>query len=199
MSQTPASPRTPWSWVPTGYFAEGLPYVMITWVAATMFKNLGHSDTEITFWVGNLTVVWSLKPLWAAFLDMFKTKKWIVLAMEFFIAALLGLVAFSLSLPAYFHVSIAVLLLMAFSSATQDICMDGIYITTLEKKLQARFVGIQGLFWNIGRLFSMSAIVFVASYFGEGERSSWTMAWCVAAAVMTTLGATICSSCRRAR
>lgn len=188
MSQTPASPRTPWSWVPTGYFAEGLPYVMITWVAATMFKNLGHSDTEITFWVGNLTVVWSLKPLWAAFLDMFKTKKWVVLAMEFFIATLLGLVAFSLSLPVYFHVSIAILLLMAFSSATQDICMDGIYITTLDKTRQARFVGIQSLFWNIGRLFSMSAIVFVASYFGEGERSSWTMAWCVAAGVMTALG-----------
>jgi len=62
MSQNTASTRSPWSWVPTGYFAEGLPYVMITWVAATMFKNLGHSDTEITFWVGNLTLVWSLKP-----------------------------------------------------------------------------------------------------------------------------------------
>lgn len=160
---------------------------MITWVAATMFKNLGHSDTEITFWVGNLTLVWSLKPLWAAFLDMFKTKKWIVLAMEVLIAVLLGLVAFSLSLPAYFHISIAVLLLMAFASATQDICMDGIYITTLDKTAQAKFVGIQGLFWNIGRLFSMSAIVFVASYFGEGQNSSWMAAWCVAAAVMSAL------------
>jgi PAT family beta-lactamase induction signal transducer AmpG len=187
MNQNTASIRSPWSWVPSGYFAEGLPYVMITWVAATMFKNLGHSDTEITFWVGNLTLVWSLKPLWAAFLDMFKTKKWIVLAMEFSIAGLLGVVAFSLSLPPYFHVSIAVLLLMAFASATHDICMDGVYITTLDKKSQAKFVGIQGLFWNIGKLFSMSAIVFVAAYFGEGKTSSWTLAWCAAAAIMSAL------------
>jgi PAT family beta-lactamase induction signal transducer AmpG len=187
MSQNTASTRSPWSWVPTGYFAEGLPYVMITWVAATMFKNLGHSDTEITFWVGNLTLVWSLKPLWAAFLDMFKTKKWIVLVMEVLIAGLLGLVAFTLSLPAYFHISIAVLLLMAFASATQDICMDGIYITTLDKKMQAKYVGFLGLFWNIGRLFSMSVIVFVASYFGEGQTSSWAIAWCVAAGVMSAL------------
>jgi PAT family beta-lactamase induction signal transducer AmpG len=187
MSQNTTTRPSPWTWVPTGYFAEGLPYIMITWVAGTMFKNLGHTDTEITFWVGNLTLVWSLKPLWAAFLDMFKTKKWIVLAMEFLIAALLGLVAFSLSLPAYFHVSIAVLLLMAFASATHDICMDGVYITSLDQKRQARFVGIQSLCWNIGKIFSMSAIVYVAVYFGDGDTSNWTLAWCVAAAVVSAL------------
>ena len=92
MSQSTNTTRNPWSWVPSGYFAEGIPYVMITWVAATMFKDLGHSDTEITFWVGNITLMWSLKPLWAAFLDMFKTKKWIVLVMEFGMVSLMALV-----------------------------------------------------------------------------------------------------------
>ena len=187
MSHSTIRARNPWSWVPSGYFAEGIPYVMITWVAATMFKDLGHSDTEITFWVGNITLMWSLKPLWAVFLDMFKTKKWIVLAMEFGMVGLLVLVGFCLPMSSYFLISIGVLWMMAFASATQDICMDGIYITSLNKKEQAKYVGIQGVFWNVGRIFSMAFIVYIASYFGQGETSSWTIAWCVAAAVMSAL------------
>ena len=187
MSHSTIRARNPWSWVPSGYFAEGIPYVMITWVASTMFKDLGHSDTEITFWVGNITLMWSLKPLWAVFLDMFKTKKWIVLAMEFGMVGLLVLVGFCLPMSSYFLISIGVLWMMAFASATQDICMDGIYITSLNKKEQAKYVGIQGVFWNVGRIFSMAFIVYIASYFGQGETSSWTIAWCVAAAVMSAL------------
>ena len=187
MSQSTIRTRNPWSWVPSGYFAEGIPYVMITWVAATMFKDLGHSDTEITFWVGNITLMWSLKPLWAVFLDMFKTKKWIVLAMEIGMVGLLVLVGFCLPMSSYFLISIGVLWMMAFASATQDICMDGIYITSLNKKEQAKYVGIQGVFWNVGRIFSMAFVVYIASYFGQGETSSWTIAWCVAAAVMSAL------------
>ena len=115
---------------------------MITWVAATMFKYLGHDNTEITLWVGNITLVWSLKPFWAAFLEMFKSKKWIVLAMEFLIMALLGAVVLCLKLPSYFTLSIGVLWIMAFASATHDICMDGTYITTLNKEEQAELVGV---------------------------------------------------------
>jgi len=156
MSQTPsiAKTRNPLSWVPTAYFAEGIPYVMVTWVAATMFKDLGHTDGQITFWVGNIT---------------------------------LAGVGFALPIPSYFLVSIGVLWILAFSSATQDICVDGVYITSLDKKNQARFIGIQGVFWNIGRIFSMAIVVYVASWFGQGEKSSWTIAWCFAAAVMAGL------------
>ncbi|MDQ8195504.1 MFS transporter [Coraliomargarita sp. SDUM461004] len=187
MSQHTASTRSPWSWVPTGYFAEGLPYVMITWVAATMFKYLGHDNTDITLWVGNITLVWSLKPLWAAFLEMFKTKKWIVMTMEFSLVGLLAALAFCLQLPSYFTVSIGILWLMAFASATHDICMDGTYLTSLDKTSQAKFVGIQGMFWNVGRFFSSTVILLVAAYFGQAEPSSWTIAWMVAAAVMAAL------------
>jgi len=187
MSQSAVPARSPWSWVPTGYFAEGMPFVMITYVSATMFKDLGHTDTEITFWMGSLTLMWSLKPLWAAVLDMFKTKKWFVLAMEFSMVLLLAVLAFSLALPSYFLVSIGVLWIMAFTSASHDICMDGIYLTSLEKKQQAEFAGIQGVFWNMGRIFCMSAIIYIAGYFGEGEQGSWSIAWCVAAAVMSAL------------
>jgi PAT family beta-lactamase induction signal transducer AmpG len=187
MSQSTISTRSPWSWVPTGYFAEGMPFIMVTWVSATMFKDLGHSDTEITIWMGSLTLMWSLKPLWAAVLDMFKTKKWFVIAMEFSMAVLLAVLAFSLALPNYFLVSIGVLWIMAFASASHDICMDGIYLTYLAKQQQAKFAGIQGVFWNMGKIFCMSAIIYIAGYFGEGEQGSWGIAWCVAAALMSVL------------
>jgi PAT family beta-lactamase induction signal transducer AmpG len=187
MSQNTASSRSPWSWVPTGYFAEGMPFIMITYVSATMFKDLGHSDTEITLWMGSLTLMWSLKPLWAAVLDMFKTKKWFVLTMEFSMAALLAILAFSLALPSHLLVSIGVLWVMAFASASHDICMDGIYLTSLTKKEQAKFAGIQGACWNMGKIFCMSAIIYIAGHFGEGAQGSWSVAWCVAAAVMSAL------------
>jgi len=187
MSPATTNVRSPWFWVPTGYFAEGIPYVMITWVAATMFKNLGHDNTDITLWIGNITLVWSLKPLWAAFLEMFKTKKWIVLAMELSMVVLLGALAFCLQLPGYFTVSIGVLWIMAFASATHDICMDGTYITTLDKTGQAKFVGLQGMFWNVGRFFSSTFILLVAAYFGEKDTTSWTIAWACAAGVMAAL------------
>ena len=187
MNKYASKGRNPWSWVPTGYFAEGMPYVMITWVAATMFKYLGHDNTEITLWVGNITLVWSLKPFWAAFLEMFKSKKWIVLAMEFLITVLLAAMALCLNLPAYFTLSIGVLWIMAFASATHDICMDGTYITTLDYVKQAELVGIQGVFWNIGRFFSSTIILLVAAYFGQSETSSWMIAWVLAAVVMSAL------------
>lgn len=187
MSQTTAKPRNPWSWVPTGYFAEGLPYVMITWLSATMFKSLGYDNTVITLWIGNITLMWSLKPFWAAFLEMFKSKKWIVLAMEFSVVGLLAALALCLQLPGSFTISVGILWIMAFASATHDICMDGTYITTLDKKSQAKFVGIQGMFWNVGRFFASTFIVLVAAYYGESDPSSWTIAWSVAAGVMALL------------
>lgn len=187
MSQANTPARNPWSWVPTGYFAEGMPYVLITWVAATMFKSLDYDNTVITLWVGNITLMWSLKPFWAAFLEMFKSKKWIVLAMEFTTVGLLAALALCLQLPSSFTISVGILWIMAFASATHDICMDGTYITTLDKTEQAKFVGIQGMFWNAGKFFCTTFIVLVAAYLGDKEHTSWTIAWAVAAAVMAVL------------
>src|SRR5215467_11899026 len=76
-------------WVPTSYLAEGIPFAMAVWVTGTMFSNLGHSDTETALVTGSITIAWSLKPFWAQFLDMFRTKKFFVLAMEVLMAALL--------------------------------------------------------------------------------------------------------------
>ncbi|MFG6457504.1 MFS transporter [Roseateles sp. BYS96W] len=177
MSITATRIRNPWAWVPSSYLSEGIPFALIIWVAGTMLKDLGHSDGEITLATASIGIAWSLKPLWAAFLDMFKTKKFFVLWMEVVMAALLCAIAVSLPLPNYFQITIAVLWVMAFCSATQDICVDGIYITSLDEKGQARYIGVQGVFWNVGRLFGTALIVWVAGSLKEDHHLSTTAAW----------------------
>jgi len=175
---SPAAPvRNPWLWVPSSYLGEGIPFAMVIWVAGTMFKDLGHTDGQITLATASIGIAWSLKPLWAAFLDMYRTKKFFVLLMEVFMALLLAGIAACLPLPNYFQITIAVLWVMAFASATQDICVDGIYITSLDEKRQAAFIGVQGVFWNVGRLFGTAVVVWFAGSLKEDHGMSATAAW----------------------
>lgn len=183
--------RNPLGWVPSSYLAEGIPFAMVIWVAGTMFKDLGHSDSEITMYTASIGIMWSLKPLYAGFLDMFKTKKFWVIAMEFLMAAVLGLWASSLALPNYFMVVILLLWLLAFASATQDICVDGVYITTLDESSQAKFIGLQGAFWVTGRIFATALVVGIASHLQKGgmeARAAWAVALGVSMAAMALLG-----------
>ena len=194
-SSSPTSPQRiahPVSWVPSAYFAEGIPFALVIWVSGTMFKNLGHSDSQITLATASIGIAWSLKPFWAAFLDMYRTKKFFVLAMEFLMSALLIGIAIALPLPNYFQIAIAILWVLAFASATQDICIDGIYITTLDSKKQAAFIGVQGVFWNVGRIFSTAAIVWLAgtlmTHHEVSARSAWFWALGLGAATLALLG-----------
>jgi len=193
MPAVPARPRSPWYWVPSAYLAEGLPFAMIIWVAGTLFKDLGHSDSQITLATASIGIAWSLKPLWAAFLDMFRTKRFIVLCMEALMAVLLAGVALCLPLPNYFQITIALLWVLAFASATQDICVDGIYLTTLNGQQQAAFIGVQGVFWNVGRLFGTALIVWTAGTLRQDHGLSATAAWAwaigLSAATMAALAA----------
>jgi len=183
--------KSPISWVPSLYVAMGIPFSLVIWVAGTMFKDLGHSDTDIALATGSVGIAWSLKPFWASFLDMYRTKKFWVLSMEFFIAILLGLIAASLPLPQYFKIIIGILWVLAFSSSTQDICADGVYITTLDKAAQAKWIGWQGAAWNTGRIFATALVVFIAGKLqesGQSPKTAWAIAVCFAAAVMAGLG-----------
>ena len=188
-SSTPAV-RNPWYWVPSSYLSEGIPFAMVIWVAGTMFKDLGHSDGQITLATASIGIAWSLKPLWAAFLDMYRTKKFFVLLMEVLMAVLLCGIALCLPLPNYFQITIAVLWVLAFASATQDICVDGIYITALDAKKQAAFIGVQGVFWNVGRLFGTALIVWTAGSLKEDHGMSAPAAWgwAIGLAAVTLLG-----------
>src|SRR4051795_10812193 len=96
MTSAKPAVRNPWIWVPTSYFSEGIPFAMVIWVAGTMLKDLGHSDGQITLATASIGLAWSLKPLWAAFLDMARTKKFFVVTMEMVMAALLAAIVLSL-------------------------------------------------------------------------------------------------------
>ncbi|HWO13165.1 MAG TPA: MFS transporter [Polyangiaceae bacterium] len=179
-------------WVITNFIAMGIPFSMVIWVAGTLFKDLGHSDTEITIATGSVGIVWSLKPLWAGFLDMFKTKKFFVLSMEFLIGALFVLMGLALTLPGYFAAIMALLWLVAIASATQDICSDGIYISTLNKAQQATYIGVQGMAWNLGRIVAVSGVVWLAGFLKESAhlapKTAWTYSLFAAGALMAAFG-----------
>jgi PAT family beta-lactamase induction signal transducer AmpG len=187
---TPRS-RNPLAWVPTAYFAEGIPFAMVVWVAGSLFKDLGHSDGSITLALGSITLAWSLKPFWAAFLDMFRTKRFFVLTMEFSMAVLLGLLALALPLPNYFQIIIGILWVLAFASATQDICVDGIYITSLDPANQAKYIGVQGMAWNVGRIFATAGVTGIAGLLQQevsyAPKTAWAVALALSAATMAAL------------
>jgi PAT family beta-lactamase induction signal transducer AmpG len=187
-----AASRTPGAWVPTAYLAEGIPFAMVIWVAGTMFKDLGRSDAEITVGTASVGIIWSLKPLWAPMLDMTRTKKFWVVAMQLVAAALLGAAALVLRLPGYFPFVLAILWATAFAGATQDICVDGIYITALDARGQASWIGVQGMCWNAGRIFATAAVVGIAGALkdrGLDAKSAWAFALSLSAAAMAGLGA----------
>jgi PAT family beta-lactamase induction signal transducer AmpG len=181
----------PLRWVPTAYLAEGIPFALVIWVAGTLFKDLGHSDSEITLATASIGIAWSLKPLWAAALDMWKSKKFFVIAMEFVMAGLLALAALCVQTPFYFHALIALLWLLAFASATQDICVDGTYITALSEREQARYIAVQGVAWNAGRVFATAALVGLSGVLqrdGMPAQTAWSYSLGAAAVSMLLLG-----------
>ena len=179
-------------WVISNFIAMGIPFSIVIWVTGTLFKDLGHSDSEITIATGSVGIVWSLKPLWAGFLDMFKTKKFFVLSMEFVIGALFVLMGLALSLPGYFAAIIALLWFVAIASATQDICSDGIYISTLNKAQQATYIGVQGMAWNVGRIVAVSGVVWLAGFLKESSqlapKTAWMYALFAAGGMMAAFG-----------
>lgn len=161
MSSSPSSNLRAFLWVPSLYLAMGIPYNVINGTAVRMYKSLGYADSQITVAVGSIGVAWSLKPLWAAFLDMYRTKKFFVLTTEILCALLFIAVAMSLPAPGFFQISIALLWVAAFASSTQDICADGIYLTAQDKASQSRMAGFQSMFWTLGKVFAAGVLISV--------------------------------------
>ena len=176
----------PLTWIPTVYFAMGLPFIALAQTSSLMFKNLGISDTKITFWTSVLTIPYIFKPFWSPILEMFKTKKYFVIATQLLTGILFSLVAFSLHLPNFFSYAIAFMAIIGFSGATHDIATVGVYINELSPKDQAKYVGWQGAFYNIAKLVSAGALVYVA---GELEKSygvetAWMIVMLIYASIM---------------
>lgn len=144
--------RNPWAWIPTLYFAEGIPYVVAMTVAVIMFKRLGISNTDIALYTSWLYLPWVIKPLWSPVVDLFKTKRWWIIVMQLLIGAGLGGVALAIPMPGFFKITLIFLWLLAFSSATHDISADGFYMLGLNEHQQAYFVGIRSTFYRIAMI-----------------------------------------------
>ena len=159
--------KSPISWVPTAYFAMGLPFVVLNMVTVLMFKGLEVDDKLITFWTSLILLPWTLKPLWSPFLELFRTKKFFVIVTQLITGVTFGLVAFALNLSHFFSISIALLAIVAFSGATHDIACDGVYMSELSNEDQAKFIGWQGAFYNIAKILATGGLVYLAGYFIE--------------------------------
>lgn len=162
MSAKKNAKRHPATWVPTLYFSEGLPFVAASVVSVLMYKSLGLSDSEIAFFTTLVMWPWTLKPLWGPFIEMFKTKKYFVVGTQFIGGIAFGLLALSLPLTGFLQYSLAMFVIIAFNSATHDIAADGVYINSLNTHEQAKYVGWQGAFYNVAKVLSQGALVYVA-------------------------------------
>ena len=194
MEKTSKSPIT---WVPSVYFAMGLPFVVLNIVSVLMFKGMGIRDGQITFWTSLIMMPWTLKFLWSPFLEMYKTKKFFVVLTQLVTGLGFLLVGLVLHLPWFFSLCIFLMAIIAFSGATHDIATDGVYMAELSKEEQASWIGWQGAFYNIAKIVASGGLVWVAGrlikHFGGVEgatkevmHSAATNAWMI---VMIAIGA----------
>jgi PAT family beta-lactamase induction signal transducer AmpG len=177
-------------WVPTLYFAMGVPFVVINMVCSLMYKGMGVSDTKIAFWTSLIMLPWTLKPLWSPFLEVYRTKKFFVVLTQLLTGLTFALVAFSLGLPRFFAPTIAMLAVVALSGATHDIAADGTYMQVLSNEEQARWIGWQGAFYNIAKIAVTGGLVYLAGTFIDsmGVTKAWMLIMLIIASTMLALG-----------
>ncbi len=169
---------SPWLWIPTLYFAEGIPYFVVNNISVTMFTKMGVSNGSMALFTSLLYLPWVIKPLWSPIVDIFRSKRWWVLTMQILLSACFVSLALSLpsgaeSLEAHrcadgsvpislFTLTLIIFWVMAFASATHDIAADGFYMLGLTSGEQSFFVGIRSTFYRLASVFGQGILVVVA-------------------------------------
>ena len=176
---------SPWRWVPTLYFAQGIPYVVVMTLSVVMYKNLEVSNTDIALYTSWLYLPWVIKPLWSPIVDLLRSKRWWIVTLQAVIGASLALVALAVPAPHFFQLTLAVFWLMAFSSATHDIAADGFYMLALGERTQAAFVGVRSTFYRLAMIAGQGGLVVLAGTLRDAS-GSFAQAWSV---VFFVLGA----------
>ena len=181
---------SPWAWIPTLYFAQGLPYVAVMTISVIMYKRLGISNAELAFYTGWLNLPWVIKPLWSPFIDLIKTKRWWITWMQLLIGVGLAGIAFTIPTDYFFQLTLAVFWLMAFSSATHDIAADGFYMLGLSSHEQALFVGIRSTFYRIATIAGQGLLIMLAGHLEKTTNNipfSWSITFMVLAGLLLAL------------
>ena len=176
--------RTPWLWVPTLYFAEGIPYFIVNNISVVMFKNMGMPNGMLALYTSLLYLPWVIKPLWSPFVDIIKSKRWWIVTMQ--ILMTVAMLALPCLLPQttgeaivqtpLFFVTLALFWVTAFASATHDIAADGFYMLGLDSGTQAEFVGIRSTFYRLSSIFGQGVLVALAGFL-DNHTGDVHMAW----------------------
>jgi PAT family beta-lactamase induction signal transducer AmpG len=183
--------KSPWRWVPSLYFGQGMPYVAVMMLSVIMYKNTGMSNVDIALYTSWLYLPWVIKPFWSPFIDMFGTKRVWIVTLQLVIGAALALVALTTSLPYFFQISLAIFWLIAFSSATHDIAADGYYMLGLSQHQQAAFVGVRSTFYRLAMISGQGALVYLAGSLtlATGDvRLAWSVVFLILGALFVCLG-----------
>ncbi|MGQ3054868.1 MAG: MFS transporter [Roseateles sp.] len=170
--------RSPWAWIPTLYFGQGIPYVVVMTLSVVLYKNLGISNTDIALYTSWLYLPWVIKPLWSPLAELFGTKRSWVVVLQFFVGAALAGVALTIPTDKVFQLSLAVFWLMAFASASHDIAADGYYMLALPQHQQAAFVGVRSTFYRLANIGGQGGLVYLAGELTERTGSvveAWTL------------------------
>lgn len=182
---------SPWAWIPTLYFAEGIPYVAVMTISVILYKQMGLSNADITFYTSWLYLPWVIKPLWSPLVDLAKTKRWWILIMQLLIGAALGGVAFTIPTNFWLQGTLFFFWIMAFSSATHDIAADGYYMIALDEHEQSLFVGIRSTFYRLATIIGSGVLVMIAGAlqerFGQSIPLSWSLMFYGACALFVAL------------
>jgi PAT family beta-lactamase induction signal transducer AmpG len=184
---TPAP--SPWRWIPTLYFGQGLPYVVVMTLAVVLYKNLGVGNTEIALYTSWLYLPWVIKPLWSPLVDLLGSKRRWIVGLQFVIGAAFAMVALTLPAPKVLQMTLAVFWLMAFASATHDIAADGFYMLALPQRTQAAFVGVRSTFYRLAMIGGQGGLVVLAGWLTERSGSvvqAWTLVFWLLAALFST-------------
>ncbi len=177
---------SPWAWVPTLYFAEGIPYLMVMTISVIMYKRLGMGNDDIAFYTSWLYLPWVIKPLWSPLVDILKTKRWWIVIMEFVVGVALAGVALTIQAPHFVQYTLALFWLMAFSSATHDIAADGFYMIGLDTNQQSLFVGIRSTFYRISMIAGQGLTLILAGTL-ETSTGNIAQAWTLTMAAVAVM------------
>jgi PAT family beta-lactamase induction signal transducer AmpG len=177
---------SPWRWIPTLYFGQGLPYVVVMTLSVVMYKNLGVNNTDIALYTSWLYLPWVIKPLWSPLVDLLGTKRRWIVALQFCIGVAFACVALTLPGPKFLQMTLAVFWLMAFASATHDIAADGFYMLALAQRTQAAFVGVRSTFYRLSMIGGQGGLVYLAGWLTE-HHGSVVQAWVWVFALLAAL------------
>jgi PAT family beta-lactamase induction signal transducer AmpG len=168
------------------YFGQGIPYVVVMTLSVAMYKNTGISNTDIALYTGWLYLPWVIKPLWSPVVELLGTKRMWIVALQLVIGAALAMVAFTMHLPDFFRASLAVLWLMAFSSATHDIAADGFYMLGLRQQQQAAFVGVRSTFYRLAMIAGQGGLLYLAGQLTD-QLGDPHVAWSIVLFILAAL------------